>query len=121
MLGLDGDGAYTQNNQVTYFLSTLYFGSNYEAMPIIWDTGSEWPIVMGYTCSTCAGHTTYDYSDENGVTFFERSDNDRYTGGDVNFGSAQTSGFEAEDQICLAAGVAGSCVPDQHMFIITWQ
>ena len=75
---------------------------------MVWDTGSEWPIVMGYTCSTCSGHVTYDYSAEDGVTFFEREDSE----GERNFGSAATSGFEAEDWVCLVSGTAGSCATD---------
>ena len=46
----EGDGAYRQINQTTYYLGTLYFGKNYESMPIIFDSGSAWPIIMSYTC-----------------------------------------------------------------------
>ena len=43
VLGLDGDGSYFQENKVTYYVGTVYFGGNYEHYNVVWDTGSEWP------------------------------------------------------------------------------
>lgn len=96
----------------------MYFGSNYDSVPVIWDTGSEWPLVLGHTCdSSCSGHTTYDYSAEDGVTFFEIANSE----GQRNYGSVSTEGFEARDWVCLASGESGSCVTNQHIFVATEQ
>ena len=86
-------------------------------MPVVWDTGSEWPVVVGYTCNTieCIGMTKYDYSAEEGITFYPQPN----TEGERNYGSAQTSGFEAKDWLCLVSGTPGSCVTDMEIFIIT--
>jgi hypothetical protein len=44
----------------TYITIPIYMGSNREYNDVLVDTGSDRIVVMGYTCSLCAG-TTYDY------------------------------------------------------------
>ena len=53
IFGDGGVGSYTQVNQVTYFMGTVYFGGNFEGFPVIWDTGSEWPVIMSHRCLSC--------------------------------------------------------------------
>ena len=97
MFGGVGDGDYQLTNVFNYYyLGAVGFGTNREAMNIIWDTGSSWTIVEGYTCSTCEG-TLYDYSDEETAGTFIDNGNE----GSRNYGSASTNGFEAIDQVCL--------------------
>ena len=72
---------------------------------------------MGSTCTNCFSHATYDYSQENGVTFTEIPN----SSGQRSFGAASSYGFEARDQVCLVTGTSGSCTQNQDIFIITQQ
>ena len=51
------------------YIGKLYMGRNKEYVDIIYDTGSDWLIVEGHTCSTCTGNV-YNWADENGDTLF---------------------------------------------------
>ena len=114
----EGNGAYRVINQTTYYLGTLYFGKHYESMPVIFDSGSAWPIVLGYTCETCQDHSgLYDYSDEVGITFYEKENSQ----GERNYGSAKTWGFEATDWVCLVQNEEDSCSKAQEIFVVLRQ
>ena len=117
VVGLDYDGQYFQENKFAFYIGTVYFGVNYDYLPVLWDTGTEWSIVMSHLCSSCSGHATYDYSEEVGTSFFYTPDSN----GERNFGSVRTEGFEAKDYVCLVTGKRVSCTFNQDIFIITKQ
>ena len=98
-----------QVNKSTYFISTVYFGGNFDFLPIVWDTGTEWPAVLGYTCETCRYHATYNYEDELAGTLYVNSK----SFGEVEIGPSTTFGFEAVDWICLVVNDPESCVKHQ--------
>ena len=102
----NGDSSLIQINKGTYFLSTVYFGGNFDYLPVVWDTGTEWPSVMGFTCQSCKYHATYDYRDELAGTLYV----DSYSFREIDIGPAETAGFEAIDWICLVVDDPDSCV-----------
>ena len=66
VLGLEGDGSYYQENFLSYYVGTIYFGGDFDNLNVVWDTGSDWTQVMGHTCNSCSENAVYDYSDQIG-------------------------------------------------------
>lgn len=98
-----------------YYVSNLYVGKNLDKMRVIWDTGSEWLILMsGLDCSSCNIFYAYDYSEEEGLSFTQISK----TIEERNYGSAQTKGFRATDTVCLYEH-ADACTSAFDLFIVT--
>ena len=93
VLGLEGDGSYFQENFISYYVGTIYFGGGFDNLNVVWDTGSDWTQVMGFTCTSCSEHAVYDYTDQIGQTFTEQPG----TSGGRSFGTASASGFVATD------------------------
>lgn len=83
-------------------------------MSMVWDTGSEWSVIQGYTCDSC--HLTYDYSGQVGNSFTVVDS--KLTS--INYGSAKTKGFKAMDTICLQRNPS-TCVNNESIFVVTEQ
>ena len=97
-----------------YYVSNMYIGDNREQISMVWDTGSEWSVIQGYTCDTC--NLTYDYSSNLGHSFSVVD----ATETEMNYGSAQTKGFKARDTLCLRKD-ASTCVKSEDIFVVTEQ
>ena len=117
ILGDGGIGEYQQVNQVTYFMGTVYFGGNFEGFPVIWDTGSEWPVIMSMRCLSCPPPMArYNFFDEIGITFYQRPN----SCGVRNYGSARIEGCEARDWVCVAPQ-DDACARNMQIFVGTRQ
>ena len=53
------DRALNNIGEIEYSV-TLYYGSNFQALKMNPDTGSQWMAIEGKLCGTCAP-TTFDY------------------------------------------------------------
>ena len=81
---------------------------------MVWDTGSSETVVQGHTCSSC--HLKYDYQDEEGSSFKVVNPNERT----IEYGSAVTKGFDAQDTICLSPKTE-TCLESANLFVVTEQ
>ena len=85
----------------------------YSLMDVVYDTGSDWLVVEGATCSNCEGNT-YDISaniDQGKASCGTEQSNRSY-------GSASLDGVECVDEVCI---LFSACVEDFEFFYIEEQ
>ena len=98
-------------------MGTVYFGGNFEGFPVIWDTGSEWPVIMSMRCLSCPPPMAkYNFFDEIGITFYQKPN----SCGVRNYGSARIEGCEARDWVCVAP-LDDACARNMQIFVGTRQ
>lgn len=80
-------------------------------MDVVYDTGSDWLVVEGVSCSNCQGNT-YDPSWSNDSVKVDQVTTRR------EYGSASLSGNVYQDTVCI---LLSTCVSDYEYFLISSQ
>ena len=95
----------------TMWTGEIYMGGN-TLMDVVYDTGSDWLVVEGNSCSSCEGNK---YNPANSESTAEKQ-----SGGisERNYGSASLTGYEYKDRVCLQLD---SCLDDFEFFLIESQ
>ena len=103
----DGKGTLT-NKDGTMWTGQIYMGGNTK-MDVVFDTGSDWLVMEGKTCSNCEGNK-YNPSISNG-----KPKRISTKSSERNYGSASLVGYEWTDKVCIDLG---HCVEDFEFFLI---
>ena len=92
------------------FHGPLYFGTSQEVFDVVYDTGSDWVVVDGYSCKNCQGNVyntlTSTQAKEMGNPVSMRA-----------YGSALLYGTEYSDKVCVTKDKG--CVENFEYFLIT--
>ena len=76
--------------------SNIYFGSDKQEFPLIFDTGSAWVWVGTDLCDTCANPHKFDVANS---TTFKQTENKLSS---LNYGRGMVTGYDTTDTVCLA-------------------
>jgi hypothetical protein len=75
--------------------SNIYFGSNKQEFPLIFDTGSAWVWVGTDLCDTCANEAKFDVEQSN---TFKQNSNKLSS---LYYGRGMVTGYDTQDTVCL--------------------
>ena len=92
----------------TIWTGEIYMG-RLSMMDVVYDTGSDWLVVEGSTCTNCQGNT-YDPTWSSDSVKVDQSTTKR------EYGSASLSGNVYQDTVCI---LLTTCVKDYEYFLIS--
>ena len=94
----------------TIWTGEIYMGK-LSLMDVVFDTGSDWLVVEGATCTNCQGNT-YDPTWSADSVKVDQTTTKR------EYGSASLSGNVYQDTVCI---LLSTCVQDYEYFLISSQ
>jgi hypothetical protein len=92
------------------FVGPLYMGTSTEAFDVVYDTGSDWVVLKGWSCTNCNSTSYNPYTSTQ-----SRLRND--TVSVRSYGSATLYGTEWSDLVCVKED--GGCVTNFDYFLVT--